>query len=79
MATNGTHSATNFIHIESQQTIEPEIDMAERYDVETTDSYLVRASGAIPHADLNSKILTGDSLALCSNALTLDISHTLRH
>lgn len=73
MATTGTLSATNFVPIEAQQSIETKIDIAELYDVETTDSYIVRATGAMPYADLNSTTLTGDSVAFSSNILTLDI------
>ena len=73
MATTGTLSATNFVPIEPHQTIETEIDIAELYDVETTDTYVVRATGAMPYADINSTTLTGDSVAFSSNALTLDI------
>ena len=47
--------------------------MAELYDVETTDSYIVRAIGSMPYAELGTTNLTGKSVAFSSNTLTMDI------
>lgn len=69
-----THlTETEFVPIEPGQTIETEIDIAELYDVESTDSYAVRAVGSMPYAQPGSTNLTGKSLAFSSNTLTMDI------
>ncbi|KAI5363661.1 Putative peptidase M35, deuterolysin, metallopeptidase, catalytic domain superfamily [Septoria linicola] len=65
--------ATQFVPIEPGQTIETEIDVAELYDVETSDSYTVRATGSMPYAELNSTTLSGHSVAYSSNTITMDI------
>ncbi|KAF7197411.1 Neutral protease 2-like [Pseudocercospora fuligena] len=66
-------TASEFVPIESGQTIETEIDVAELYDVESTDSYAVRAVGSMPYAELGTTELTGKSVAFSSNTITMDI------
>ncbi|EME81256.1 uncharacterized protein MYCFIDRAFT_189452 [Pseudocercospora fijiensis CIRAD86] len=66
-------TASEFVPIESGQTIETEIDVAELYDVESTDSYAVRAVGSMPYAELGSTKLTGKSVRFSSNTITMDI------
>ncbi|KXT00836.1 hypothetical protein AC578_984 [Pseudocercospora eumusae] len=66
-------TASEFVPLESGQTIETEIDVAELYDVESTDSYAVRAVGSMPYAELGTTELTGKSVAFSSNTITMDI------
>lgn len=66
-------SEQDFMPIQAGQTIQKEIDLAELYDVESTDTYTIRATGAMPYADLGSTELSGHSVPYTSNTLTMDI------
>ncbi|KAI5367961.1 Putative peptidase M35, deuterolysin, metallopeptidase, catalytic domain superfamily [Septoria linicola] len=63
----------SFIAIAPGQTIETEVELAELYDVEASDSYTVQATGLLRYAQEGSVELTEDSLAYSSNQITLDI------
>ncbi|CAK4034755.1 Neutral protease 2 [Lecanosticta acicola] len=63
----------DFMPIRAGQTIQRDIDLAELYEVGTTDTYTIRARGAMPYANIGSTELTGHSVPYTSNALTMDI------
>lgn len=58
--------------IQPGQTLEAEIDIAELYDVESSDTYAVQAAGLLQYADLNATALTG-ALDYSSNVVSMDI------
>jgi len=55
------------------QTIETEVELAELYEMNENGAYSVLAAGAIPYAELNSTMLTGQALQYSSNTLSLDV------
>ncbi|KAK4624525.1 Neutral protease 2 [Fulvia fulva] len=63
----------SFLALAPGQTIETEVDIAELYDVEASDSYTVQATGSLRYAAAGTTELVDDSLAFSSNALTMDI------
>ncbi|KXS98559.1 hypothetical protein AC578_4320 [Pseudocercospora eumusae] len=63
----------SFLELQPGQTIEREVEIAELYDVEASDSYTVQAAGFLPYAELNATELTTDALAYSSNMLQLEI------
>ncbi|KAF2206984.1 hypothetical protein CERZMDRAFT_91873 [Cercospora zeae-maydis SCOH1-5] len=62
-----------FLAIAPGQTIESEVEIAELYDVETSDTYTVQAAGLLRYAEAGSTELTNDTLVYSSNKLDLDI------
>lgn len=58
------------------ETIEVEVELAELYELSTSGSYDVLAAGAIPYAELNSTVLSGNALVFSSNTLSLDVDAT---
>ncbi|KAK4497750.1 hypothetical protein PRZ48_010403 [Zasmidium cellare] len=70
---NEVLTAENFITLEAGQTLSTEVDLAELYDVETSDSYTIQAQGALPYAALNTTTLTGSALPFTSNQLAMTI------
>ncbi|WPA99715.1 uncharacterized protein RHO25_004334 [Cercospora beticola] len=62
-----------FLAIAPGQTIESEVEIAELYDVEASDTYTVQAAGLLRYAEAGSTVLTDDTLAYSSNTVDLEI------
>jgi deuterolysin len=64
---------SSFVAIAPGQTLETEVELAELYDLETSDKYNVQAAGYLRYAMANATELTDDVLAYSSNILSLDV------